>query len=847
MNVGGGGNSDGDGNGNEGNAEVVFVDDDDDDDLEQEQEVQFQDDDEEEEEEEESTARAEDEAGAVNNNDATTAMNGNSSTTAAAAAAAAPAATTTTTTTKEDEEEACSDRQKQQQQAAGDQLLLTIRGVFDEFRRQQQQQQQRQQQQRTTTPRRIRSVPIRDHVANQQRVDREIQALCDTRTSWAHDSIAYYRRWYDALQTHLIGMATTTTTPTPATSSSANSTASTAAAAAKSSSPPGGGGGGSPRRRQHNAPADSYYEIDERDASDYLNVSLRRVVERELEEELKSMNDSSTFESQLLRVGGGGDDNDNNNNNNDNNGCSVPPADTKIDYFDVVRELRRRQQQRRCGGGTSSASSSTNSRRRLQRGTREQPQQQQQQQQQLKNGKRGACNMSSKNGDDDDDDDRRMATTRQPDRQQQRRVRPRRDAAGDVHSTEHGDDVDEGDGIDAFEAGTNPAGALPSSQSARDLERVASVLTQLSEIENPASLSSSSSSSLLAPSVSSRLHALLLQLEDQVAPTNPRLEGFTMFEQSLLQEPTTSTKDVESSTLPSGARDQSRYAFREFAYRTYRDMVNEHFGLGDNDKGGRDGDGGGGGKRSQPTAAVTLNTRVRKGSALHKICAHVAGRHGMASRVCTRQNGWTFGPTGAAVEPVPASPNANVDDVNQRNKNTGFRADPRFYLILALNGGTTPTHLDSGFQTVLYHTVAGMNRIVGVPRFVAALLQASRAGLEGFRQSDVAERFEASVLKLCADRGCLEYGEFAANETMLILPRGGHCVVSGPFKVVLAGEYHNDDLATAGAPPSYSDAGGKPQAIVTVPAGAKKPNASSRPRQQRKGERKKVLGQSRGG
>ena len=49
---------------------------------------------------------------------------------------------------------------------------------------------------------------------------------------------------------------------------------------------------------------------------------------------------------------------------------------------------------------------------------------------------------------------------------------------------------------------------------------------------------------------------------------------------------------------------------------------------------------------------------------------------------------------------------------------------------------------------------------------------------------------EANALAQCAARGLLVVDAFAAGETLLILPRGGHAVLTGERKCVLAGEWH---------------------------------------------------------
>ena len=59
----------------------------------------------------------------------------------------------------------------------------------------------------------------------------------------------------------------------------------------------------------------------------------------------------------------------------------------------------------------------------------------------------------------------------------------------------------------------------------------------------------------------------------------------------------------------------------------------------------------------------------------------------------------------------------------------------------------------------------------------------------------------------CLNRGLLQYDEFGPGDTMLILPRGGHAVLTGrPHKVVLAGEWHltPDGVRAAAVPASLT-------------------------------------------
>ena len=67
------------------------------------------------------------------------------------------------------------------------------------------------------------------------------------------------------------------------------------------------------------------------------------------------------------------------------------------------------------------------------------------------------------------------------------------------------------------------------------------------------------------------------------------------------------------------------------------------------------------------------------------------------------------------------------------------------------------------------------------------------------RYPELTLALEQEVLSYALDKGVLEYAELAAGESLLILPRAGHAVLTGDFKVVLAGEWHwqgeADDLS----------------------------------------------------
>lgn len=173
--------------------------------------------------------------------------------------------------------------------------------------------------------------------------------------------------------------------------------------------------------------------------------------------------------------------------------------------------------------------------------------------------------------------------------------------------------------------------------------------------------------------------------------------------------------------------------------------------------------------------AVVLDARISAGSDAERYCNDLADLAGMA-RICPADRGWRFGPTGSTL---------------------AGGEDRRHYLIIGWEGGLTPTHCDFGVQAVLYNTLAGCNRVLGVPREVAVVLHALRESLvnNGLGWSKECDAklidLEAQALDKLMSMGKVEYDEFVAGESMLILPRGGHAVLTGqPDKVVLAGEWH---------------------------------------------------------
>ena len=201
------------------------------------------------------------------------------------------------------------------------------------------------------------------------------------------------------------------------------------------------------------------------------------------------------------------------------------------------------------------------------------------------------------------------------------------------------------------------------------------------------------------------------------------------------------------------------------------------------------------------TSAVSLSTRVRLGGRLHGACEAVAARHGFrtdcaAASLCPSSH-WTCGP------PAAQAAVASEADRHVRDARLPSGEDRRFYLILGSPGGLTLSHWDRGVQAVMYHTVAGTNHALAVPRRVALMLQAVVDGV-GRKATAWAYALEREVLQACAERRALAAGTFGAGETMLIAPGGGHAVLTGATgKVVVAGEWHL-------RPPPLPEPGGLP-------------------------------------
>ena len=169
---------------------------------------------------------------------------------------------------------------------------------------------------------------------------------------------------------------------------------------------------------------------------------------------------------------------------------------------------------------------------------------------------------------------------------------------------------------------------------------------------------------------------------------------------------------------------------------------------------------------------VMLNTRVAPRSALHRSIQACARQRGI-ERLCPKAE-WRRGPVGCG--PPSGALRAGA-------------ADPRFYLITGWMGGYTPAHVDSGSQVVLYHMAAGVNIFVGCSPNIAAILWGLREGCDPAYTERI-QAIENSALLRLAARGKLQYAEIRAGESILILPNAGHTVLTGDFKVVLAGEWH---------------------------------------------------------
>lgn len=229
----------------------------------------------------------------------------------------------------------------------------------------------------------------------------------------------------------------------------------------------------------------------------------------------------------------------------------------------------------------------------------------------------------------------------------------------------------------------------------------------------------------------------------------------------------------------------------------------------------------------QEKHAITLSTRVKPGTRLHCHIAAIAGENGFsvdgaAWSFCPRPT-WTFGPPDkrAAVESQAGEA--------FRGDRLPNGEDRRFFLIVGTAGMLTETHLDAGVQTVVYHTVAGANHALGVPTSLAALLHGVSTTLRA-PHAPWRCKLECDALGLCGDARTLSSGTFLAGDTMIILPGGGHAILTGERgKVVVAGEWHLSPPPPTGVEvvegtvPSGRDVSGAPPA----PAGAASGVASS--------------------
>lgn len=213
--------------------------------------------------------------------------------------------------------------------------------------------------------------------------------------------------------------------------------------------------------------------------------------------------------------------------------------------------------------------------------------------------------------------------------------------------------------------------------------------------------------------------------------------------------------------------------------------------------------------------AITLSLRVTTDTRLHQVCQALEEYYQMSTTICPKDK-WCFGPPAEQakieIEPMMTTGSTGQDEQERqiRDNRLPYGRDLRYYLIIGTPGALTKSHWDRGVQTVLYHTIAGTNHAVAVPRKVALMLHAVNEALnermhhravangggsgEGgtARESYLsvwADELELQVLQKCQDltRG----GTFGPGETMLILPGGGHAVLTGnDGKVVLAGEWH---------------------------------------------------------
>lgn len=188
--------------------------------------------------------------------------------------------------------------------------------------------------------------------------------------------------------------------------------------------------------------------------------------------------------------------------------------------------------------------------------------------------------------------------------------------------------------------------------------------------------------------------------------------------------------------------------------------------------------------------AVTLSLRVKEGCKLHEACrARLDRRYSMSRTICPAER-WCEGPPN---NPAEIESEADEPTLVRRLPRSGDEGDPRYYLIIGTPGALTKSHWDRGVQSVLYHTVAGTNHAVSVPRRVALALNAVDPANEDDEPSPESSawhnRLECATLEACGEH--VRSATFASGETMLILPGGGHAILTGvEGKVVLAGEWH---------------------------------------------------------
>lgn len=195
--------------------------------------------------------------------------------------------------------------------------------------------------------------------------------------------------------------------------------------------------------------------------------------------------------------------------------------------------------------------------------------------------------------------------------------------------------------------------------------------------------------------------------------------------------------------------------------------------------------------------AVTLSLRVKPDTPLYDICIALDDKYQMTREICPQET-WCFGPP--MLQARVESPDVIEKAHQERYKKAkSFRLahgeDKRYYLIIGTPGALTRSHWDRGVQAVLYHTVAGTNHALAVPRQVALMLSAINDGSNGTQESiQWSHELECKALQ----ETTVKAGTFLSGETMLIMPGGGHLVLTGgDGKVVIAGEWHLDTVPLA--------------------------------------------------